>query len=441
MKHKSLLIIEDNRSLSIAISALAERCNLRPTSAPTLARARQAISQQNASNNQPFDFILLDIGLPDGHGLDLLKQKIISPQTRTAIISAHGDLENAIAARKLGATHFFNKPINFESLEEFLTGYSQDNSSSETSGQNSSDREQDTLSPPLIGASENMLKVFQHIAQACTNSDPVVIRGESGTGKSHVARLIQANTTPLKSPIFIATPQTKPEEVTTHLIQNPKSTLLIKNLMNLSAACQQQLLVSLDNLQDQAPRLLVTVDDDGLYQHSLTNRILPDLYYRLQVLEIHLPPLKDRPADIPALTSYFLGELDTTHTRELSAELTTTLQKYPWPGNLRELRNLVSYLVHTHTESRILQSHHLPPHFFDQAQRPPQDPLTTSLVNWVAQKLDSSENPPSYKELHKELEGQLLDILMERFDHKPSHLAKSLNMNRSTLRKKLGEVK
>ncbi|MCP5536348.1 MAG: sigma-54-dependent Fis family transcriptional regulator [Akkermansiaceae bacterium] len=440
MKQKTLLIIEDNRSLSIAISALAERCKLRPTTAPTLARARQAINEQHASTNQPFDFILLDIGLPDGHGLDLLKQKIIPPQTHTAIISAHGDLENAIAARKLGATHFFNKPIDFDSLEAFLTEYSQEPPTAETSGQYPSNRGNAPLSPPLIGASDNMLKVFQRIAQACTNSDPVVIRGEAGTGKSHVAQLIQAHTTPRKSALFIATPQTKPEEITTHLIQNPRSTLLIKNLARLPVASQQQLLITLDNLQGQAPRLLVTVDDDGLYQHSLSNRILPDLYYRLQVLEIHLPPLRNRPGDIPALTSYFLGELDTSRTRELSAELIATLQKYPWPGNLRELRNLVSYLVHTHTESRILQPHHLPPHFFDQQQRQPTDPLTTHLMSWVSQKLDSPEHPPSYKELHGELEGRLLHILMERFDHKQSRLANSLNMNRSTLRKKLGEL-
>jgi DNA-binding NtrC family response regulator len=268
----------------------------------------------------------------------------------------------------------------------------------------------------------------------------VVLRGEAGTGKSHVARIIQANTTLRKSATFIASPQTKPDEVTNQLIQNPRSTLLIKNLTDLSIVCQQQLLITLDNLQEHAPRLLVTVDDDGLHSHSLANHILPDLYYRLQVLEIHLPPLKERAGDIPALTSYFLGELDTTHTRKLSPELITVLQQYIWPGNLRELRNLISYLVHTHSESRVFHPHHLPRHFFERAHNTPKDPLTTTLTNWISQQLDTAENPPNYKELHKELEGRLLHILMERFDHKPSHLAKKLQMNRSTLRKKLGEL-
>ena len=440
MKPKSLLIIEDNRSLSIAISALAERCDLHPTAAPTLARARQALHKKQSIDDSAFDFILLDIGLPDGNGLDLLEEQIISPKTHLAVISAHGDIDNAIAARKLGAAHFFNKPVNFESLEKFLTEYSKDSSDRESS-ENKQPKKRDTQpAPPLIGASAKMRSVFQHIAQACATTDPVILRGEIGTGKSHIAHLIQANSSPLLSSTFIATPQTKPEDLTTHLIQNPKSTLLLKNLTHLSTPCQQQLLITLDNLQDHAPRLLITVDDEGLHQHSLANRILPDLYYRLQVLEIHLPPLKERSDDIPALTSYFLGELDTTHTRELSPELIAALKLYTWPGNLRELRNLISYLVLTHTDTKILQPHHLPSHFLEQTPRSPKDHLTTTLSEWVSQKLDSPEAHITYKELHNDLEGRLLSILMERFDHKPSHLAKTLNMNRSTLRKKLGEI-
>ncbi|BDS08690.1 nitrogen regulation protein NR(I) [Oceaniferula spumae] len=440
MKQKSLLIIEDNRSLSIAISALAERCYLHPVAVPTLARARQALSQQNSAGAAAFDVVLLDIGLPDGNGLDLLKKQEIPAETHIAVISAHGDIETAIAARKLGATHFFNKPINFESLEKFLTEYSQDNTSSKSSRQTPAGKQDEISTPPLIGASANMRPVFQHIAQACTTTDPVVLRGEIGTGKSHVAKLIQANTTPHQNSTFIATAQTKPEDLTTHLIQNPKSTLLLKNLTHLSPLCQQQLLVILDNLQDQAPRLLVTVDDEGLHQHSLANRLLPDLYYRLQVLEIRLPPLRERSDDIPALISYFLGELDSSHTRQLSPELITTLQQYPWPGNLHELRNLISYLLLTHTDSKVLYPHHLPAHFFNQLPHAPKDSLDSALTSWVSQKLDASEPQPTYKELHNKLEGILLNILMERFDHKPSHLAKTLQMNRSTLRKKLSGI-
>lgn len=119
MKRKSLLIVEDNRSLSLAISAIAERCGLQPTAVPTLSRAREALR----GGVDGFDIVLLDIGLPDGHGLDLLKENLIAPSTHLAVVSAHGDIETTIDARKLGAAHFFDKPINFEALENFLTEY------------------------------------------------------------------------------------------------------------------------------------------------------------------------------------------------------------------------------------------------------------------------------------------------------------------------------
>lgn len=435
MKRKSLLIVEDNRSLSLAISAMAERCGLQPTAVPTLSRAREALR----GGVDGFDIVLLDIGLPDGHGLDLLKENLIAPSTHLAVVSAHGDIETTIDARKLGAAHFFDKPINFEALENFLTEYCSLSSSTESGVAPSEAGSQTSAATPLIGASAKMRPVFQQIAQACATSHAVVLRGEAGTGKSHIARLIQANSTPSKSSTFIATQQTDPGELADHLEGHPESILLIENLTSLSRKCHEQLLLGLDKLQDQAPRLIVTVGEEGLYEHVLSKQLLPELYYRLQVLEIHLPPLRERLDDVPALAAYFFGELDSNPTRQFSPELVSELQHYSWPGNLHELRNLISYLLVTHTESPLLQRDHLPPHILGQeeARGSKHDPFSDALSDWVSRHLDNDEELPTYKELHGKLEKQLLELLMERFDHKPSHLAKALSMNRVTLRKKL----
>lgn len=433
MKRKSLLLIEDNRSLSLAVSAIAERCGLQPTAVPTLARARDALRAPETD----FDIILLDIGLPDGHGLDLLKENLIPPSSQLAVVSAHGDIETSIAARKFGAAHFFDKPINFEALEKFLTEFNGLNAPG-SSASSPSVGPGSLLSTPLIGAAATMRPVFQQIAQACATSHAVVIRGEAGTGKTHIARLIQANTTPDSHATFVATLQTKPRELAEVLEGNPKATVLIENITVLSPECHQQILISLDSLQDQAPRMLVTVGDEGLYEHIRSNQLSPELYYRLQVLEIHLPPLRERLDDVPALAAYFSGELDSGHTRRLSPELVSELQHYMWPGNLHELRNLLSYLLVTHTESPVLHREHLPAHLLGQSdgRSSSRDSFSKALTDWVSGHLDD-EMQPTYKELHGRLERHLLEILMERFDHKPSHLAKALSMNRVTLRKKL----
>lgn len=440
MSQKNILIIEDNRSLSVALSALAERCHLAPEAVPTLAKARHRLAKQCRGAQPLYDFVLLDIGLPDGHGLDLLSDNSIHPDTRVAIISAHGEIENAITARKLGAAHFFDKPVDFESLENFLTEFNQGSAAGSDQGQEQQDAHATASSPPFIGASAGMRRVFQHIAQACVTRDPVVLRGQLGTGKSHAAKLIQANTTPRHCSSFISTTQSKPEDVAMHLLQNTRSTLLVENIEQLPIPCQQQLLVTMDKLQGDAPRLLATVDELGLHRHSQENRVLPELYYRLQVLEIHLPPLKERTDDIPALASYFLGATDGARSRQLSPELIVALQEYTWPGNLRELRNLMHHLVLTHAQCRVFRPAHLPRHFFEQPPSHRKDLLTATIQDWVSHKLDDAERVPTYKEIHSDLEGRLLTVLMERYGHKPSHLARMLRINRSTLRKKLNDL-
>ena len=124
---------------------------------------------------------------------------------------------------------------------------------------------------------------------------------------------------------------------------------------------------------------------------------------------------------------------------EISDELVAILQGYDWPGNLRELRNVVNYLLVAGAGHQMLTSAHLPPSFLEGASRTAQagDFLDRHLAEWIDKAFEGGESSLSYRDLHDELEGRLLSILLERYDNKPSRLAEALSMNRVTLRKKL----
>ncbi len=432
MNNGRLLIVEDNRSLGIAVSVLAERCGLEVTVVPTLARAREALRV-----GKGVDLLVLDIGLPDGHGLELLKDGLVASGVPIAVMSAHGELENAIEARKLGVNHFFDKPIDFDLMEGFLREFGR----ARVEKQKADSEGVGVSSAPFIGASAKMRPVFQQIAQACASDVPVVVRGEVGTGRSHVGRLIQSNTKPDQSGEFVGTRQTEGGELGDFLRKFVDGVILLRNVAVLPLDSQKELLVVLDELGERAPRLMVTVDEEGLHQGVMLGEFHADLYYRLQVMEIHLPPLRERLDDLEALASYFLGELDTTMARELSQGLVVILKGHLWPGNLRELRNLLSYLLVAQSGAPVLSEEFLPEHFggSGEEEKVAVEELDVVIERWVDEYFDSREEY-SYRDLMGMLEGKVLSHLLRRFDGKQSHLAQAMALNRSTLRKKLNDL-
>ena len=433
MKPPRLLIVEDNRPLALAISALAERHDWRSVMVPTLARADEELGRGD------LDLILLDLGLPDGNGLDFLRKNRGMGGVPVAVMTAHGDVENAIAARKLGVTAFFDKPVDFEKLVSFLEA----SSSREPSPRKADEKEAvsgKAAATALIGAAPGMRKVFQLIAQACATSEPVVVRGEIGTGKTHVACLIQEHAVRGGCHCLQALPDTDAVACDQAVAEAAGASLLIENLPALSPDAQKALINRLDHPGTEPVRLMATVDEEGLHAKVRAGKLLPELYYRLQVLEIDLPPLRDRLDDLPALASYFLGEQSGSRFRRLSSGLMEMFQKHSWPGNLHELRNLIRYLVVAHSELAELTSAHLPPSFGAQAAAPgngQKEPFDHHLDEWLDRQLEERDGTLSYRELHADLERRLLKLLLNRHANKPSHLARAMKINRVTLRKKL----
>ena len=417
----SLLIVEDHHALAVAIAATAERCGLQTQLAPNLARARELLHQSK------FTGMLLDIGLPDGHGLELVRKWEWPHKPEIAVITAHGEIENAIAARKMGIARFFDKPVDFEELHAFFHSLTASIEAPKPAPEKPS---------TFVGGSPAMRPVFRQISHACASDQAVVIRGATGTGKSHVARLIQQSRGSLQPDHLIhASALLSEAELIESVTSAQGKTLVIESIAALPPELQSLLAKTLDQLGNKAPRLIVTTAEEGLLKQVTDGQFDQDLYYRLQILEVTLPPLKDRIDDLPAISACFLGELDARATTRIDDSVLDIFATYDWPGNLRELRNVINYALVTSAGAPLITRQFIPEHLAGIPRHHAKDhALSHAMEFWVDRKLEEHDN---YKDISADLEGLLLNILLKRFDGKPSHLAAALSINRSTLRKKL----
>ncbi len=421
---KTLLIVEDHHALATAIAAAAERTGLQPMLAPSLATARDRLHQG------PVGGMLLDIGLPDGHGLDLVRDWQWDHKPEIAVITAHGEIENAIDARKLGIARFLDKPVDFGELQAFFDLVAAAAESGET-------RESpDDGASPFVGAAPAMRPVIRRISHACASDQPVTIRGATGTGRSKVARLIrQASDQGGPFHTLHASTFLDEDALTASVDAARGGQLIIESVESLPPKLQTLMARLLDRPDKGAPRLIVTTGEGGLLPLVNEGKFQQDLYYRLQILEVALPPLRERADDIPAISDCFLGELNAPSNTRIDDGVLQIFSRYDWPGNLRELRNVISFALITSAGAALVTTDHIPEHLAGiPARHGEDDALALALEPWVDQQLDAH---PDYKTLSAGLENLLLRILLRRFDDKPSHLAAALGINRTTLRTKL----
>ena len=450
MNTSRILLVEDEQALAEALAAVCRRLGADPTACYSGQRALAELAQQD------FDLVILDIGLPDMNGLALLeKLRAAATPPPVLIITAHGNLENAVAAKKLGATEYLIKPLDLFELQETIRQLLQAPARASAAVAAADDTQ-----ALLIGGAPAMQPVFLGIAHACASDAPVLITGPTGTGKTVAARVIHANSARATAPFVTlhcgALPETLLESElfgheknaftgalaarTGHLERAAGGTLLLDEIGDIPPAVQAKLLRFVEERvfnrvggrEDLTVdvRLIVATHRD-LRAEAVAGRFREDLYYRLHVLEIELPPLAARREDIPALAVYFLGRLAPARPLALAEDTLRLLQQFPWPGNVRQLRNSLAHAVAV-TNGPLLLPQHLPRDIrrYDPRSVAGADAFTQTLAAWLQERLADGA---TYDEIHDALEGAVLRELMRHFGHKPSALARALDMNRATL--------
>jgi DNA-binding NtrC family response regulator len=451
MTNPKILIIEDEAALARALATVCERLGCNATLCASGKRGLRELAKEN------FGLVILDIGLPDISGwrvLETVNQSLARPPV--LIITAHGTLDSAVAARQLGATAYLVKPLDLRDLERTIRDLLADAVPSGSTTPPTSD-----VGALLGGASPRMQRVFVAIAHAATTDAPALITGPTGTGKTLAAQVIHANSRRRGGPFVTLLCGSLPEPLLEselfgheknaftgaanrrpgHLERASGGTLFLDEIGDIPLAVQAKLLRFVEEKtfsrvggrEDLRVDLrVITATNRSLRDEVQAGRFREDLYYRLHVLEVELPPLAERSEDIPALSAFFLGRLSEGRELALGSDASQLLVNYSWPGNVRELRNALEHAVAV-CPGNIIQPRHLPKSVCLASEPPASADLDGVLQRWVGAKVQAGA---SYKQLYAEVESSLLKHLMQHFDQKPTVLARALKMNRATLLKK-----
>ena len=449
-----ILIIEDEHALASALAALARRMGRASVLCATGARG---LDEAAAGS---FALAVLDIGLPDMSGLAVLERlRILRPGLPVIIITAHGNLENAMAAKQLGAAAYLVKPLDLSEVEQTFVDVL-------TAAPAPASASDEPISV-MVGAAPVMQRCFVEIAHACSSEAPVLISGPTGTGKTRTARVIHANSARRSGPFVSLHCAALPEPLleaelfghekgaftgalaarSGHVERAEGGTLFLDEIGDISPGVQARLLrvveeksfTRVGGREDLRVDLrLITATSKSLRDEVRAGRFREDLYYRLHVLEIALPPLSERKSDLPALAAFLLGSLSPDRSLQLSPAALDVLHRHDWPGNVRELRNALEHAAAV-AGGAVILPHHLPRELRDPASAADSlvPGLDSMLAAWLDERIRAGMN---YRQIHDELEAMALRHLLARYGGKPTVLARELQMNRVTLRRRCRSI-
>ena len=362
-----ILLVDDDRETCKFLEELLERPDRRFVSVHDPEAAIAAMSQD------AFDLLISDINLNAAHsGIDLLRRFKSEQGSPVVLISGFGTLETAIEAVRAGAFDYLSKPFEIADVKRIV-----DRALEQGARRGEPAAEISATTPgSLIGRTAPMLEVYKQVAHAADSSAPVLIIGESGVGKELVARAIHDHSprsrepfvaincgaiadTLLESELFGHQRGSFTGAVADHkgvFEQAGKGTVLLDEIGDTTPALQVRLLRVLEEGEVRpvggsrslkvSPRVIAATNVP-LEQSVADNRFRQDLYYRLSVIVIRVPPLRERRADIPLLIGSFFEDACVRAGKKpvLSAEALEALMRHTWPGNVRELRNTVERLV------------------------------------------------------------------------------------------------
>jgi two-component system response regulator PilR (NtrC family) len=361
MTHRpTVLIVDDEPDLVELVKLTLERMNLATAAAGDLATARRLLGEKR------FELCLADMRLPDGDGLDLVAWiQQHQPQVPVAVITAHGNVETAVRALKAGAFDFVSKPLDLGVLRRLVSVAIKlgSDEGSETS----------RTGPQLLGGSPAMDALRALIARVARSQAPVHISGESGTGKELVARLIHANGARREGPFVPVNCGAIPTELMESelfgykrgsftgavsdkqgLVQSAEGgTLFLDEVADLPLHMQVKLLRVIqektvrpvgEQREQPIDVRVLSATHKNLAALVQAGKFREDLYYRINVIDIRVPALREHASDIPELAAALLRRLSRRlggEAPELGAEALTALEGYGFPGNVRELENIL----------------------------------------------------------------------------------------------------
>jgi two-component system nitrogen regulation response regulator NtrX len=381
----NILVVDDERDIRESLRGILEEEGYHVLLAESGEECVEQLKKKNC------ELVLLDIWLKGIDGLETLERvRQMENAPEVIMISGHGTIETAVRATKLGAFDFLEKPL---SLDKTLILIKNALESHQLRRENAEFKKQAQAKSVIVGESIPMKALRQQISIMAPTNGRVLIYGESGTGKELVALAIHAHSLRKESLFVEVNCAAIPEDwIESELFGHRKGalpgaagdkegkfqkadsgTLFLDEVGDMSLKTQSKVLRALDEQRftrvgDDEPttvdvRVIAATNKD-LEEEIAKGNFREDLFYRLNVIPFYVPPLRERREDIPMLTAHFLKEFSAAYSRrpkEIAADAIETLMHYSWPGNIRELRNLIERVVIMNPTAPKIERKHLPP--------------------------------------------------------------------------------
>jgi len=368
-QQQTILIVDDEQNIRRVLEAAFQKDGYQVL---TAAHGHQALK---TLQEEQVDVMISDVVMPDMNGLDLLKKsREQHPDLAVIMMTAYGTIPSAVDAIRTGALDFLTKPLDLDILKKLVRNGLRDR---EKPAKPKSAKRKDKTSVQFIGQSHAIQEVMQMVERVADARTTVLITGESGTGKELIARMLHEKSSRAEGPFVAvscaAIPETLLESELFGAVKGAFTgadadrqgrfemadggTLFLDEIGDIPALVQVKLLRVLQ--EREVERLgsnktipvdvrLITATNRNLEEAVQDGTFRGDLYYRLQVVQIELPPLRERFEDIPLLAEFFLkkyAEENGRNLRSIHAGALDILQKYAWPGNVRELENAIEHAV------------------------------------------------------------------------------------------------
>ncbi len=449
-KESTILIVEDEPAINRLMSNDLAEIGYQVESAFDAKEAMKKLKEK------PPHLVIMDLSLPPSmspqEGVFLFEHisKTI-PRTKVIIISGTGDINIAMSCFKSGAADYIEKPISFQKLTVIIDRVLRlrqmelqvENTRHTTRGK--------TRLGNLIGESQPMQKLYKAVEFAVQSEENVLLTGETGTGKNLVAKTIHEHGKRAKGNYFEVNCAAFPENlIESELFGHEKGTftgavnskkgifesanegtLLLDEIGELNLMLQPKLLHMIDTKlirrvggtkSIKVNSRIIAATNRDIKEQIREKRFREDLYYRLNTIEIFVPPLRERKEDIPLLVDYFFQNLNHGRFKWISDDCYKVLQNYHWPGNVRELQNLIKAVLEMSTPGTIITA--------------------VPFKNMIGNVKDEEivEDGPTLKEIIEKYELSIINKALDQFDGSVPKAANYLGLTRQGLRKKIRKL-
>ncbi len=440
----TVLVADDDRTIRTVLTQALTRAGCKVHATSSLVTLMRWVEEGKG------DLVISDVVMPDGNGLEQLpKIALARPGLPVIVISAQNTIMTAIQAAEAEAYDYLPKPFD---LPDLMKRAARALEIKRRVPQTQHSEPKETSDLPLVGRTAAMQTLYRLVARVINTPMPVLITGESGTGKSLIARAIHDYSDRRSQPfVVVSSVDLEGLDGPSAAVARAKGgSLLFDEVGDLSDSAQGRIVRMLDAMSDTAPRIMATSQTD-LMAKLEDGTFRQDLFYRLGGVTINVPSLRERVDDIPLLAAHFLtrSEREGAPKRRLAEAALALIRTYSWPGNVRQLENAVKRLVFTAAGEEINRAEVEAVLGNQPAMEPAQmggdgEKLSGSIAKHLRRYFDLHGGdlpaPGLYTRILREVEGPLIEIALDATAGNQAKCADLLGINRNTLRKKITEL-